>query len=379
MKKAIRSTQRLILLLFVISISSCLTNKETTQTNSLESKIQSLTISPNEEHIVYQGRVLHNSNPNVTEVYWPGSSISLSFIGISAKAILDDENGTNYYNLIIDGAFVKKIHLQKGKKEYTLAINLEYKKHTIELHKRNDWTYGKTVFHGFRVMGEKTLPAVKKDFFIEFYGNSITVGYGNEDFSGDDSSSGNVSNNYYSYAARTARNLNAEYSCIALSGIGLKVSWFNRIMPEMYDALNPKDSITRWKFNEKQPDVVVINLLQNDSWIVDKPNNVEFIRRFGKKAPSEQDYIDSYVDFINELKGHYPQTKIVCYMGNMDITKPGSIWLNRVAKVVAKFPKDVYMTTAPYIDTDGLGHPKVEDHKVSADILTSFIKKEVLK
>ncbi|WP_121066447.1 SGNH/GDSL hydrolase family protein [Maribacter vaceletii] len=374
MKKSNYSKRYVFALAFFILISSCRAPK------SIEIDTSNvLVISPNQEHVSYEGRILSNKAENAKEIYWPGSSIRLNFIGTAAKAILEDQNGTNYYNVIIDGVFSKKIHLEKGKKEYILATDLKNEKHTVELHKRNDWTYGKTLFYGFNIKGEKTLPTTKKDLFIEFYGNSITVGYGNEDYSGDDSSSGEVSNNYYSYAARTARNLNAEYSCIALSGIGLKVSWFNRIMPEMYDALNPEDSITRWNFNKRQPDVVVINLLQNDSWIVNKPTNEEFIRRFGKNAPSEQEYIDAYVDFINKIKGHYPNTKVVCYMGNMDITKPGSIWPTRVAKVVAKFPKNVYMTTAPYIDTQGLGHPKIDDHKVSADILTSFIKKEVLK
>lgn len=379
MRKTILLTLKILLLLLFISISSCRIKHEIPNVVSSNTALQTIPISDVNEHIVYEGRVLRNKTLSATELYWPGTSVTINFIGTSVTATLDDQNGTNYYNVIIDGAFSKKLHLEKGKKEYVIASNLEHKKHTVALHKRNDWTYGKTLFYGFRLTGEKTIIGDKKDLLIEFYGNSITVGYANEDYSGDDSSSGNVSNNYYAYGARTARNLNAEYSCIALSGIGLKVSWFNSIMPEMYDALNPKDSLNRWDFSKKQPDVVVINLLQNDSWLVNKPDHEEFIRRFGKKVPTEQEYIDSYVSFIKRIKGHYPKTKIVCYLGNMDITKPGSIWPNRVAKVTAKFPKDVYMTSAPFIDKEGLGHPKVEDHKISADILTSFIKENVLK
>ena len=53
------------------------------------------------KNITYQGRVGEKSG--VKEIYWSGTSIKINFEGTSVKAILNDEHGTNYFNIIIDG------------------------------------------------------------------------------------------------------------------------------------------------------------------------------------------------------------------------------------------------------------------------------------
>ena len=78
-------------------------------------------------------------------------------------------------------------------------------------------------------------------------------------------------------------NFDAEYQCICKSGIGITISWDPLIMPEMYNRLIPTDSNSKWDFSLYQPDVVVINLLQNDTWLVNLPEYVEFKKRFGKR------------------------------------------------------------------------------------------------
>ena len=99
-----------------------------------------------------------------------------------------------------------------------------------------------------------------------------------EDLSGKDSPDSTYTNNYLSYAALTARHYSADYHCICKSGIGITVSWFPEIMPEIYDRLDPTDPKSKWDFSFYIPDVVVINLLQNDSWLVNMPDSEEFKR-----------------------------------------------------------------------------------------------------
>ena len=175
-------------------------------------------------------------------------------------------------------------------------------------------------------------PAPKRK--IEFYGNSITCGYAMEDSSGRDSWFGYFENNYLSYAAITARHFNAQYSCISKSGIGIMVSWFPLIMSEMYDRLDPTDSTSKWDFTKYTPDIVVINLFQNDSWIVNMPNNEQFKYRFGTKAPDKDFIIKSYKDFVASIRNKYPEAYIICTLGNMDATKEGSPWPGYVQKAV---------------------------------------------
>ncbi|WP_111708303.1 SGNH/GDSL hydrolase family protein [Lutibacter citreus] len=325
------------------------------------------------KNIAYEGRLGVNETKTASEIYWSGTSIKINFEGTTAKVILDDENGTNYFNVIIDGSKFETLKLNKGKNTYVLAKDLSKGKHSVELTKRNEWTFGKTQLFGFEIEGKLLKPDAKKQLFFEFYGDSITAGHGNEDYSGNDKPEGNVTNNYNTYAAKTARAFNAEYSCIARGGIGIMVSWFNMIMPEMYDRLNPNDENSKWGFSKKTPDVVVVNLFQNDSWIVNRPKHEEFKRRFGTDKPSEEKIIESYANFIKTIRGKYPKTPIVCLLGNMDITKDGSKWPGYVTKAVKSLNETkVYTCFAPYKGSKG--HPKVKEHQLIADKLIKKIE-----
>jgi len=328
-------------------------------------------------NIVYQGRVGMNSSKKVSEIYWSGSSLKINFEGTSVKAILEDQNGTNYFNILLDNQPIRFFKLKKGKHEYTLVENLSNEKHTLEISKRNEWTFGTTSFHKFMITG-RMLPMDKnKPLFIEFYGDSITTGHGNEDTSGNDSATGDVTNNYTSYAAITARKLNAEYACIARGGIGVMVSWFHMIMPEMYNRLNPNDESSIWDFNVKHPDIVVINLFQNDSWIVNHADHKEFKRRFGEQKPSKETIIKSYETFVQTIRGHHPNAKIVCLLGNMDITKDGSEWPSYVQSAVDGLgDKNVFTCFVPFKDSKA--HPSVAEHQIMAKKLSTLIKEEIL-
>lgn len=332
-------------------------------------------VKPTNKNIVYQGRI--GEKELVKEIYWSGSSMKINFEGTSVKVILNDENGTNYFNIIIDGIPVEVLHLKKGKHTYVLAENLSKGKHTIELTKRNEWTYGKTLFYGFEINGKLIAKDANNQLFIEFYGDSITAGHGNEDYSGEDKPGGEVTNNYTSYGAIAARALKADYTIIARGGIGIMVSWFKMIMPEMYDRLNPNDPNSKWDFSQKTPDIVVVNLFQNDSWIVKLPEHKEFKRRFGEKAPTDEERVEAYSNFIKTIRNTYPKASIVCLLGNMDITIEGSKWPGYVEKAVQELnDAKIFTSFVPYKKTKG--HPIVEEQQLIADKLTNTIKENIL-
>lgn len=332
-----------------------------------------LQVSFDHAKVYYEGRVKKDTSLKATEMYWPGTSVSLKFKGTEVSAILEDLKGENYFTVVLDGKQISVLALSQGKKEYVLAENLTDTVHQIELHKRNDWIHGKTLFYAYQYKGDTLFDITKKETFIEFYGDSITVGYGNEDTTGKDRSTGDVTNNYLAYGALTARALNAEYSCIAHSGIGIMVSWDDLIMPEEFDRWNPEDANDSWDFSKKQADIVVVNLFQNDSWLVKRNNHPQFKRRFGVEAPSDEYIIDSYVSFVQKIRSHYPKAKIVCVLGNMDVTKKGSQWPEFVKQAVAK-TGDKKMHTLFVSYKDSPGHPKVYEQAAIAEKLIGYLK-----
>ena len=351
------------LLLFLLSCASVTSDA-----------VESILVDFDDKEVYYEGRVQQNEKIGATEIYWPGSSVSLKFEGTLISAVLEDEKGENYFTVVVDGKQTSVLDLKKGKNEYLLANNLPLGVHQVEIHKRNDWGFGKTLFHSYKVLGKKTLEIDAKKMFIELYGDSISVGYGNEDSTGQDRSTGDVTNNYLAYGAVTARNLNAEYSCIAHSGIGIMVSWHDLIMPEEYYRWNPFDAASKWDFSSKrQPDVVVVNLFQNDSWLVKRKKHPEYVKRFGDKAPDHDFIIESYVSFLKSIRKEYKDAKIICMLGNMDVTEKESEWPGYVWEAVSKMrDRKIYKLFVPYKGTKG--HPRVNEQAIIADKLTTFIK-----
>jgi Carbohydrate esterase 2 N-terminal len=225
---------------------------------------QNQVIAFNNPDIYYEGRILYTDSSAILS--WPGTSVSVLFNGTNISAILQDADTANYYNVILDDNNIFKIHTDTVKHIYSLASGLSDGKHKIELFKRTEWDKGKTFFYGFETPDNTIIlsPPSPPKRKIEFFGNSITCGYAMEDNSGNDSWFGYFENNYLSYAAITARYFNAQYYCTSKSGIGIMVSWFPLIMSEMYDRLDPTDSTSKCDFTKFTPDIVVINLFQND-------------------------------------------------------------------------------------------------------------------
>lgn len=329
---------------------------------------------PNDEHISITGRVQRGDS---VTMYWSATSVKVRFKGSLLRAHLRDEKGKNYFNVVIDGDSVRYIRIDSVKQYYTLASGLPEGEHTVELVKGTEWDRGRTWFYGMQVMDGELLaapPAPKRT--IEFFGNSITAGYAIDDITGGDSPDSSYTNNYHTYAAITARHFNAALYCTVKSGIGITVSWFPLIMPEMYDRLDPSDSASRWDFSTVTPDIVVVNLMQNDSWLVKMPDHPSFKQRFGSTPPDAQTIMAAYESFLRNLRQYYPNAQIICAMGSMDATRKGSPWPKYVEEVVSRFD-DPKMHTLFFPFTGKSGHPRRDDNRVMADQLIAFIEKNI--
>jgi hypothetical protein len=339
---------------------------------------QELVVDYSNPQITYSGRI-DSSKVKGTELYWSGTSIQINFEGNSIYGLFEDERGDNYYNVIIDNDSLFILRTDTTKGYYQLASDLSKGKHSIEIFKRTEWNRGKTTFYGFQIKGNprilpKSKPRKKK---IEFYGNSITAGYAIEDFSGNDSPDSTYTNNYLSYAPITARYFDAQYQCICKSGIGIMISWFPLTMPEMYDRLVPEDATSQWDFSLYTPDIVVINLFQNDSWLVNMPDNAEFKAKFGTESPDDAFIVKSYINFIRSIRSVYPEAQIICALGNMDATSEGSKWPDYITAALKEVndPK-IYTHFMPYKDSPG--HPTIKEQEVMANSLIKFIEDNIV-
>jgi hypothetical protein len=328
-------------------------------------------------HVQYSGRIAMR-NDSSAELSWPASAIRINFSGTRISAVLKDEKSDNNYNIIVDGNVVSVLHPLQEKKEYILADNLTPGKHTLELFKRTESSMGKTWFYKFEFpLGSEVLsppPLPKRK--IEFFGNSISCGYADIDTAGKDRGTSTYENGYISYAAITARHFDAELHNTSKSGIGITVSWFPLVMPEMYDRLDATDPYSKWNFSKYTPDLVVINLFQNDSWIVKLTDNAEFKARFGTTPPTDDFIIKAYRKFVKEVRSKYPKASIICTLGSMDATKEGSPWPGYIGKAVSELKDSkIYVHIIPYKNTPG--HPSAKEQRDMADNLIDYIEKNI--
>jgi hypothetical protein len=152
------------------------------------------------------------------------------------------------------------------------------------------------------------------------------------------------------------------------------ISWFNQIMPEIYDRVNPNDSTSKWDFKKYTPKIVVVNLFQNDSWLSTQTDHPEFKARFGTIKPTEEYIINAYANFIKSIRNKYSKAQIICCLGSMDATREGSKWPGYIQSAVATLnDKKIVTHFFPFKKTPG--HPRISEQEQMANSLITFIKK----
>ena len=330
-------------------------------------------ISANNAKFRYSGRVLHDGEQ--AYLTWPGTSVNFSFTGKQLVLVLEDETGENYFNVIFNGddRYPYVLHAKQGTHRYDLGHALSSETTHITLFKRTEGAEGGTFFHGAAIGENSHLlsPQHAPNRKIMFYGDSITVGMGNEAAHNDPDHQASDKNHYLSYAAITARRLNAEFHSIAKSGIGFMVSWFDFTMLDYYDQLTAQsnnDSV--WNFDSWQPDVVVVNLGQNDRWLIENEKRL---------IATPDDIEQAYEAFVRKLMKHHPKAHFICAIGSMDAAQT-MVWPNYIANAVSAIqaspdnPQDRDRLTTVIFEFNGYGaHPRVDQHVTNAAKLSALI------
>ena len=367
-------------LLALLTIHCPLSTASATETIPIRGTV----VSPTDPHIQYAGRISF-SNPERPAWNFPGIQIMAAFEGTSLKMIAKPKSG--YFMAQIDQAEPFKVAFTSEKDSVvTLATALSDGRHLVRLmyaiegYEYYPEFWGFVLDKGHRLVDGPSFPARK----LEFIGNSITCGYGNEGTNKEEHFDYATENHYYSYAAITARNLEAQHWVCARSGIGAYRNYGepktgspkNNIQVQYkYTgyALSPElrqktgfDSM-KWDFSRYQPDAVCINLGTNDL----STNNYD--TKLLKQG---------YQSLLKMVRQHNPQAKIVFLCGSMLGDKELEIAkqiLNEVAAEANKAgDKEVYrFDFTPQNGDLGYGndyHPSLWQHEKMAAELTAYLR-----
>ena len=86
-----------------------------------------------------------------------------------------------------------------------------------------------------------------------------------------------------------------------------------------------------------------------------------------------EDVLEDYNSFIKKLRTVYPESHIVCMLGNMDITAKSSKWPHKLQQSITELnDKNVSVLIAPYKNT--AGHPNEMEQERLAMQLSTHIK-----
>jgi len=265
-----------------------------------------------------------------------------------------------YFTLYIDGVrSEERIKVTEGTKAITLAEFAEGGIHNIKLIKQTESDRALCNIKKISFKGYFDVAPTEKDLYIEFIGDSITAGYGNLCANGT-ASPGSALNQdaTKAYAYLTAEALEADYSLVCCSGIGLAKGYKEYTMDKFYSAASYHRSASERYVPTRTPDIIVVNLGTNDN----------------SKGSTNAELLEKVPGLINQLRTTYDKdVPIVWVHGMMGDGKWAVIeWI-----LNSEFDGEadqIYALALPKNSQGGGSHPGGEAHISAAEALAAFIK-----
>jgi lysophospholipase L1-like esterase len=249
---------------------------------------------------------------------WSGTGLVARFSGTGISITLSGSN--NYFATFIDDddEFTFATNSTSAK-TYAIASGLAPGEHIVQVYRRTEAYFGVSQFRGFVVDQGELVPSVAPfEHTIEFVGDSITCGYGNEGPPGCSGNPPQYQNATRAWGSVTAKALSAEASLVAWSGKGMYSNYggdFTNVMPDLYDRALPEDPASTLQLTTRPPDVVVINLGTNDFSSNHPP--LQTGADPSDRAAYIAAYTNAYKNFLTRLRTLYPSAPIFCAVGTM--------------------------------------------------------------
>ena len=240
--------------------------------------------------------------------------------------------------------------------------------HTVRIVKLSENMRGKAAMLSLETDGGfLPCPAEENKLHIEFIGDSITCGYGNEAPGRDSPFDTREENGWISFGAVCGRALDAEVSMISVSGIAACAAKY-----PMFPGKNMEDVYSytdvycdercgevpeKWPFTDRA-DFVVINLGTNDAarvWAApDTARGDEEAAWFAER----------YESFLRRIRGLRPAAQILCTLGPLDYFLYDEIGkaVNRLqdSRIRAFRFRGVNLMTEGY---GAVSHPSAKTHR----------------
>lgn len=339
------------------------------------------------------GRAWTEPSRNLLWFNWTCSGFLCRFSGRTLRTRLTGVSGTLFgvekpwLAVLADGELRTRFPLEEGEQEVTLFESDTAGEHTICCLKLSEAQRGQSAISFLETDGFFLDAPSEKKPLLEFVGDSITCGYGNEAQSRDDHFKPEEENGWETYAMRAARELNASWQCVSVSGISVALDPQGFSFPgmECMEALYPfTDAIGQerqsiqspeaWDFAAHPTDAVILNLGTNDVNAYKMAKDLDKARVF---------FHAHYRAFIETLRRCNPKAFILCTLGPLDY-----YLYDEIRDIVATYQRDTgderircfkFGAVRQWSEGYGAdGHPSLKTHERMGHELASQLK-DILK
>lgn len=345
-------------------------------------------------HVKVMGRTYWNEKE---ERWMVGTCSGIAFtmkgtmaeVKVLADNYIHDPEQVNVHarmGIFVNGKLVTDAMIDEDEKTYQIFSSEVVQDVTISILKLSESAFGDFGISDISVVSENGIhPVPPKKHRIEFVGDSITCGYGVEDSQIDGGFKTCTENGMKSYAYKTIRALDVDYSICSASGFGIISGYTDtdepladQLIPPYYDKISFSRSthpngvnpcMIDWDFSSYQPEAVIVNLGTNDT---------SFVK---ENKDRQEEFTSKYVNFLYKIRKNNPNAKIICILGIM-----GNSLYPAVEEAVKRFQNQtgdnnsIALRFEDQKEEDGYcvdWHPSELTHTKAAKKLTEFVKKEM--
>lgn len=315
----------------------------------------------NTDKFLIHGRTLVRDD--LLGVHWTASGLEMIFCGNAIDFSFGALNAEQAVYLRVTADGKSAVHSLSTGREHIVVGDMEDGIHRLSIIRLNADAADVLWFDEIMLEGEKPAllpPPCELARKIEFYGDSITCGYGNLGYDGPGYHA-HRSDGMKTYAYYTASALGAEGRYNGFSGQGIAHEWggnvgttFGVFFDRALKNLEDKYDMSLWT-----PDVVVINAGTNDC--------------HGGTAPDE--FYEGGKALLENMRAKYPNAVIIWLYGMMG--NPFHDSITRIMSELTKTDDKIYYLPTRSIgqgEQGGNGHPGLKCHERVASELTAFIK-----
>ncbi len=325
------------------------------------------TIPAADRRFRFEGR-FDFSDPNSPVVIWQASRIGLDFEADSVELLFDRAKGQCFFNADVDGS-PRVVEVREGQIAKGAVISgLGPGRHHLTLFKRSEANAGTVHFRGVRLAGGSRIwsprPAAHR-LRMEFIGDSITVGACNEDGAVDQWDNRGTHNAAMGYAAMTAAAFSADHRNTAVSGMGIATGYVEMKAGQIWDRLYPVVGSPRADLSGWVPQVVFVNLGENDD---------SYPKTHGQSFPDT--YTGGYVSLVQAIRAGHPKAHIVLLRGGMFGGAQSESLRKAWEAAVTRIEAGDKAVSHYVFDHWSKNHPRVSDHRAMADELIAWLRQQ---